>query len=105
MLKRRQFLANTAAVTGTAMALPAMVSTGAAVAFTRDTTIGGSNEHRIRLEKGQTLFYVDASTAQRQQISAVVQALDVTVHSSGISRLPILPTPASYRQLPAMKAN
>jgi len=103
MLKRRQLLVNTAVVTGAAMTLPAMVGTGSAVAVSPDTAVDESNKQHIRLEKGQTLFYVDASTSQRQQISAVVEALDVSVNSSSVHSYPTLPTPASYRQAPTIK--
>lgn len=46
---------------------------------------------RVNLNKGETIFYVDPVSGQRQQVMAVTNAIQVNVPQTHLSLLPVGP--------------
>jgi len=105
VIKRRQLIAKTVAIAGSAVMVPVLVGENIASAaaiklFENSHDSADTKNVNVRMEKGQTLFYVNPMTDKREQISAIVGPLEVKLPSPVCNTLPCQ---SRTKHIPVMK--
>lgn len=97
MIKRRQLLKSAGATAAMVGSLP--LALGAELA---DSPSDANSVHwqKVKLKKGETIFYVDPVSRQRQQVMAVTDTIQVNVPRTQLSLLPAGPRKLITRKLP-----